>query len=76
MILHNTNIFETDISGGQKPLGVLLIKWNLEITLSVSRPSLGSLFFPVIQGWAHKVLDECFTSHAVQDGTSEASLTL
>ena len=76
MILHNTSILEADISGEQKPLGVLLIKWDLEITLLVSRPRLGSLFFPGIQGCSHKVLmDGCFTSQSVQDGRSEVSLT-
>lgn len=76
MILHDTNILETDISGEQKPLGVLLIKSDLKITLLVSRPRLCSLFFPGIQSCSHKVLDGCFTSQSVQDGTSEVSLTL
>lgn len=54
MILHKTNILQAVISSEKTPLGVLLIKG--EITFLVSRPSLGNLFFPGIQGCSQKVL--------------------
>lgn len=49
MILPSTNILETNISGEQKPHGVLLIKWGLESPFCSPDPE----FFPGTQGYSH-----------------------
>lgn len=78
MILHKTNILEAVISSEKNPLGVLLIKGDLEITLLVSRPSLGNLFFPGIQGCSHEVLTAsptCILSWLTQEWVLGPSAT-
>lgn len=49
MILHSSNMLERDISGEQKPHGVLLIDWGLESPFCSPDPE----FFPGTQSYSH-----------------------